>query len=283
MNGKIEKEQLSPDFKAEIDGFGTSLSERVNVSEVVTTPTANKLLKLNSNSKLPASITGDADSVDGIQGNQIPLKTTTDINYYIDATNGLDTNNGLTSGTAFKTIQKAINMLPMIINHAVNINVASGTYNERVVVQNFIGNGYINIIGGSTINTSYNVDSLAVSTVLLMLTIKGLNFTNTTNDDSILTDHCSKLLVDSCNLISNSTTKNGIRCLNTVARIGNSCISNKNNAIIASNQSIIFSTGNSGSNNTVGLSCLNASKIGKFITQPSGTTAETTVAGGVIN
>ena len=40
-------------------------AEKVNVSDVVTTATANKILKLNSNAKLPASITGDAATVGG--------------------------------------------------------------------------------------------------------------------------------------------------------------------------------------------------------------------------
>lgn len=37
-------------------------------SDVVTVATANKLLKLDAGAKLPASITGDADTVDGIHG-----------------------------------------------------------------------------------------------------------------------------------------------------------------------------------------------------------------------
>ena len=37
----------------------------VAASDVVTTATADKILKLNANAKLPASITGDADTVDG--------------------------------------------------------------------------------------------------------------------------------------------------------------------------------------------------------------------------
>lgn len=40
----------------------------IQLQAATSTPTANKLLYLNANAKLPASITGDADSVDGIQG-----------------------------------------------------------------------------------------------------------------------------------------------------------------------------------------------------------------------
>ena len=44
---------------------GYGITDAVNTSDVVTTATANKILKLDANAKLPASITGDADTVDG--------------------------------------------------------------------------------------------------------------------------------------------------------------------------------------------------------------------------
>lgn len=44
---------------------GVHLAGLVQTSDVVTTATASKILKLNSSAKLPASITGDADTVDG--------------------------------------------------------------------------------------------------------------------------------------------------------------------------------------------------------------------------
>lgn len=44
---------------AELEG------EKLETAEVVTTAAANKVLRLNENSKLPASITGDADTVNG--------------------------------------------------------------------------------------------------------------------------------------------------------------------------------------------------------------------------
>ncbi|WP_240326837.1 tail fiber protein [Aeribacillus pallidus] len=42
-----------------LDGYG--ITDAVKTSDVVTSPAANKILKLNANGKLPASITGNAD------------------------------------------------------------------------------------------------------------------------------------------------------------------------------------------------------------------------------
>lgn len=48
-----------------VNAINELVNNKVNNSDVVTTATANKILKLDSNSKLPASITGDSASVGG--------------------------------------------------------------------------------------------------------------------------------------------------------------------------------------------------------------------------
>lgn len=46
---------------SEVTNLQTSLDSKVNASDVVATATANKILKLDANAKLPANITGNAD------------------------------------------------------------------------------------------------------------------------------------------------------------------------------------------------------------------------------
>src|SRR5258708_16250008 len=52
--------------------------------------------------------------------------------YYVDVTNGSDANNGVSTGTAFKTIGKALSTLYSIDGRTFNvtIQVLAGTYNE---------------------------------------------------------------------------------------------------------------------------------------------------------
>ncbi len=57
--------------------------------------------------------------------------TYANVEYFVDAAAGDDVNDGLTSGTAFKTLQRAWNQIPALILHRVVINVADGTYNEQ--------------------------------------------------------------------------------------------------------------------------------------------------------
>lgn len=81
--------------------------------------------------------------------------TTSNVTYYVSKT-GNDSNNGLTSGAAFLTIQKAIDSLPAIINHDVIINVANGDYAEAINVKK-IGNGSISITA-PTVSSVNNIN-----------------------------------------------------------------------------------------------------------------------------
>ena len=48
------------------------------------------------------------------------------ISLYVNGTTGDDNNSGLASGTAVKTIQKAVNLVPSIVRHAVDEKSARG-------------------------------------------------------------------------------------------------------------------------------------------------------------
>src|SRR5262245_34044377 len=65
--------------------------------------------------------------------NAAPITITSDMNFYV-ATTGNDSNNGLTSGTAWRTIQHAAIYVAMHyanpFQYAIYINVADGTYVE---------------------------------------------------------------------------------------------------------------------------------------------------------
>lgn len=72
----------------------------------------------------------------------VPQKTTADMTLYVDGTNGSDGNNG-SAEKPFKTIQRAVNSVPQVVNHWVTINIASGNYAEDVTVNGFVGSGIV--------------------------------------------------------------------------------------------------------------------------------------------
>lgn len=78
--------------------------------------------------------------------------------YYVNKTTGSNSNNGLSSGAAFSTIQKAIDVacaLDLSV-YSVTINVADATGYAGFSIKPFVGVGPINIIGNTT--TPSNVD-----------------------------------------------------------------------------------------------------------------------------
>lgn len=66
------------------------------------------------------------------------IQLSADLNLYVNDASGNDLNNGLTAGTAFKTIQRAWNEMFLrydFNNHNAIINVADGTYANAAVLQ----------------------------------------------------------------------------------------------------------------------------------------------------
>lgn len=98
-------------------------------------------------------------------------------NYYVDASNGNDNNNGTALGTAWKTIQKACNAAtPNSI-----VQIKAGTYHENIVV-NVSGTNGNPITFRNYMNEDVFIDGTGTSgTTLLSITNKNyLNFQNLT-------------------------------------------------------------------------------------------------------
>ncbi|NRT90169.1 hypothetical protein OD350_24955 [Clostridium beijerinckii] len=209
-------------------------------------------------------------------------RSTADITYYVSPT-GNDSNDGLTSGTAFKTIQHAIDSLPQIMNNIATINVASGTYNEVVIISGFAGKGSIKLNGGTNLNTAVNyiINNLSILKCTCNVTVVGF-ISAITNGNSFYISGCVNAVLNYCIDTVLAISKQGIFCEYSFVIIYGCQISNKDHGIFASNSATIFSNSNTGTGNTYGLYANNAATIGKYGTQPSGTTAEASSGGGVI-
>lgn len=114
-------------------------------------------------------------------------KLTATFNIYV-RTDGSDSNTGLanTAGTAFLTVQKAIDFVATldISIYDVNINIADGTYTGANTGKNAVGAGTINIIGNTTTpaNVLISVTSNSCFTAYDLSTkysIDGVGLTNT--------------------------------------------------------------------------------------------------------
>ncbi len=127
------------------------------------------LTPVNGQANTYDMVRADAPRVEGTPVNKMLLDSKTDrltagVTVYV-ATTGNDSTGDGTSAAPFKTIQKAINELPKDLNgnHAI-IDIADGTYNERVTVDGFNGgrltigvNDRTVIVRGVTVMSSVGV------------------------------------------------------------------------------------------------------------------------------
>jgi hypothetical protein len=210
-----------------------------------------------------------------------PAMTTADITYYVNASTGNDNNNGLTSGTAFKTIQKAISLIPQVVNHGITINVAAGTYNESVAIRGFTGSGVLRVNGDTVVSTSRTIVALTIDGCSCYVGVTGFNIT-TTSTPGVSASRCQDVTLNYVNVVSAVTAQPGVYAWASLIRLMNCVISNRARAVEIGFNSLVQSTANSGSGNTVGLSVAGASVLAKSGTQPTGTTPEYVGLGGLI-
>lgn len=77
-----------------------------------------------------------------VQLGQVRQRLSANTNFYVNASTGSDSNNGLTAGTAWATISKALTVLQQnydLAGFTATINVAAGSYAPGVVTGSFVG------------------------------------------------------------------------------------------------------------------------------------------------
>lgn len=196
--------------------------------------------------------------------------------FYVNATTGNDNNDGLTEGSAWKTITRAMaHVSTLDINHSIFVIVASGTYDETVTVNTSGMDGALNISGGSLEEPAK---------------IKGINVISTPLAGGVafnyfeITQGYAKILAGRTRLSRMSST---ISTAYVVFVYGGFCnITNCNfsnctsAAISVYYEGLVISEGNTGTNNLIALRASDLGVILKIGTQPAG--GESTSRGGQI-
>ena len=226
-----------------------------------------------------------AQNITNLQNNKAnltstPQCTTRDITYYVNS-NGDDSNDGLTEGTAVRTIQRAIDLIPRNIRHLVKVVVAKGRY-EFAILVGFFGEGELQFVGANGLSEEHIIKYIVLRRNKMYIKFSGFKinnnegfYTSCENDDRFLLEQC---IFDS----GSKVEQPGIVACGSIVEITNCTINNRNQAILSRLGSHIMSTNNQGSNNTLGLNADTGGVIAKNGTQPSGSIAENVYAGGVI-
>lgn len=112
--------------------------------------------------------------------------------YFVSASGSDDSNDGLTAGTPFATLQKAINVVAAldIATFNVSIQVANGTYTAGFVVSSrWVGSGSVFIIGNVATPASVLLSTTSAHCCVVQkggdLNISGIEFRTTTTGHGV--------------------------------------------------------------------------------------------------
>lgn len=135
----------------------------------------------------PKTDWGRADGVrdsdlNRIEGNILHLygmSVNADITIYVNGSSGNDTSGSGTAAAPYKTITKALSVLPRNIDrHVVVINISAGTYLDAVTIRGFSGVITLRLTGTTTIN-SLAIDGCTVAYGGAQLNVSnGISLTN---------------------------------------------------------------------------------------------------------
>lgn len=209
--------------------------------------------------------------------------TTQNLEYWVDGTNGSDDNDG-SSGSPFKTIAKAVSLIPRIVNHNVTINLADGYYSEGITLSGYMGGGEIYILGNGDHpeNVVIAEGIYAVRCSVGYIELYGMETTNTDSDGIYLADCSSYFTINHVLCDITDADYDGVYAIGCqTIHIKSSTFSNRWTGISAIYGTTVISDNNDGVNNDVGLYA-EAATIMKYGIQPGGTTDEVTDNGGVI-
>ena len=205
---------------------------------------------------------------------------------YVNASTGNDSTGVGTSAAPFKTIQAAVNSIPKCLGgYVVEIDIAAGTYPERVRIEGFYGGRLI--VGQSDRTVTVNGISIFASTSV-QIRISTVTVASGSTDTLMYVGAGSNVIIGrhiTLNCSSTATIGLGVEQNSSVSASGVSVNVNgsKDTAIMAKdNGRIALNIAGGSSNAGVGLRAENGAVISYITRSLSATTAQLTVGGGKI-
>jgi len=123
----------------------------------------------------------------------------------------MSTHESITLTVNMADLQAALDSLPKIINHQINIAVNAGTINARINITGFSGTGRLNITCHSLVNTyTHNVQDLYIfQNTLRTITIYGFTATRTDGVNFSIYDNLGYVYLFACGSNTGVNTNTG--------------------------------------------------------------------------
>lgn len=144
-------------FTADLITAGTMLADRIRGGDLYLGGVIDgigkdgRLFLLDANDEVVAQMDAGTRGFDQLTIGRLDCPNVAqvlieDVDYYVDVTNGNDENDGLTPATAFKTIQRALDVCPKVLYATCRINVSgSGNWEEFLYIRSYYGHGNLEI------------------------------------------------------------------------------------------------------------------------------------------
>ncbi|ETT45207.1 hypothetical protein C162_21763 [Paenibacillus sp. FSL R7-269] len=208
-----------------------------------------------------------------------PQQTTADVTYYV-RTDGNDANTGLanTAGGAFKTIAKAVSMIPIVVNHTFTINVGAGTYNEDVYIGGQSGKGEIKLLGSAVQATTHIISGISLTRISCRAEVSGFVFNRPSWNGAF---SCIEVVFSKC-VISSVANDSAFLANCSKVYLINCSINNRNPAVYATVNSEVLVQSCTGSGNGYMITCAYNSRLTLDACSIGSTNKYATFAGGIV-
>lgn len=218
--------------------------------------------------------------------NKRVIATTSSTDIYV-TTWGDDNNNGLSVSTAFRTLEKAISVIPDVIahDHTFRLNIGVGNFNESLEIKNKVVHGILEIKGMTEDPLSHQVDEVVLENITGHSLVSYL-YVNKQYGQSFKFVRCAPLVNVSYVVADGYEETEATGTIGLLADFGSnvlvrySSFSHKRYGIRCNYLSRVFSQSNTGVRNYNGLGSRWGGILQAYGTQPAGTNTNKTVDSG---
>lgn len=226
----------------------------------------------------------DSFAVGGIPSYQIMSKVSTAYEYYINQTSGSDSYDGQSTTGAFKTLKRLRFEPPFgggnFLAADCIVYLASGTYDEGIIVTGLAGAGTLYFYGQGVSSTI--ITGLDARAMVAALSVTGIEFSS--NTTCIHCDRCQSVEFENIAALATAAGggKYGARLYRGNYSFTNFNVNSANAGILANKNSMVYLESCVGSGNNYGCYATNNSTVGRTGTYISGTVDNFATAGAEI-
>ena len=232
-----------------------------------------------------ASFDGSAD----ITLAQMGVITQSNMTLHVSPTGNDNTGKG-TQGAPYKTIARAIQDVPQIVNHTITISLAPGNYGSETISLGMSGKGALQIVGSgnSLANaTNYKFGYLRFFNFACSLNIYGISTTSSPDwGGSLQFENCSHVFVQYCDCQAGKDNgKAGVYMDKGYCYVHTCNFHGCSSAVFAVRGGVMAVTNSTGNNNTTGFNASMGGVAVKMVDQTNnlgGTNATSAYNGGII-